>query len=115
MNYFIYNVLNTALISNGATHTAQPITISAQNGFQLQEIRSTGTSKVRVLIKDTNGELFSSSAFDAGIIGAGQNKLVFNKEIIIPDKTQLEISFLNNTGSTIDANSFELQLIGFKL
>ncbi len=110
---FIINQLNTADITNGNS-ASYNVTVSAENGFKLQEIRTTGTSKMRVSIKKSTGELFSSSPFDAGLIGAGANKLLFNEPIVLPDKEQLEIAFTNNTGSTVTANTFELQLIGTK-
>lgn len=108
---FIYNVRGT-LLGGGAAEILT-LTISNDADFFLQEIRTVGTNNLRVMIRQTNGTLFSSIAFNAAIIGAGQNALKFMKPFQLPKNTQLEITLDNQTGGAL-TTAGEVHLIGWK-
>jgi hypothetical protein len=111
---FIYNAVNTSAIADLASFSDK-MTLSSDSGFMLTEIRTTGTAKVKVSLKYATGELFSTTGFDAGIIGAGQNRLALPEPVQFDNNAVVEYTFLNKTGSTIPAENFELEFIGYKL
>lgn len=113
MKFFVYQI-GFASTSDGASNTTT-LTLGSDANFQLNEIRTTGTGNVRVQIKETSGNQFSNSPFNANVIGAGQNGYKLSEPVILEKGTQIDVTITNNSGSTISANNFEVDLIGYKL
>lgn len=110
---FIYNVVFASLIDGSSTTTT--ITLGSDADFELHEIRTTGTNNVRVQIKETSGNQWSNSPFNANVIGTGINGFRLAVPFVISKATQLDVTITNNSGSTIGANNFEVDLIGYKI
>lgn len=111
--FFIYNVLFSSVADGSSTTTT--LTLGSDADFQLAEIRTTGTSKVRVQIKETSGNQFSNQPFDAAVVSSGNNGFKVVEEVILPKQTQLDVTITNNSGGTVAASAFEVDLIGYKL
>ena len=111
--FFCYNVKATAL-ANGAT-TTQKITISSESRFLLKNIRSTGTTDVFITISLQEGQQFSNSPLDSGVL-AGSNgdgiKFFPPNDIIFPKNTIIQILIDNESGNAVTE---EVQLWGHKI
>lgn len=119
MKMFIYNVVDTSSTASGSTLT-KTLNIGSDADFRIDEIKAaayngtTKLNKVRLLIKESSGNLFSVTGFDIAFLAGAMDKgLQLREPIIVPKNTQLEIQAVNNSGSTMD--SFEVAFVGAKL
>lgn len=113
MKFFVYNTVFAAVADGASTTTS--LIIGSDADFKLSEIRTTGTSRVRVQIRETSGNQFSNSPFDAAIIAGGNNGFKVLEDVIITKGSQLDVIITNNSGATIAANNFEVDFIGYKI
>lgn len=113
MKLFVYNVVFSSVADGSSVTTT--LTLGSDADFKLSEIRTTGTSKARVQIKETSGNQFSNSPFDAAVIGSGNNGFKVLEDVTLAKGTQLDITLTNNSGGTIAASAFEVDFIGYKL
>jgi hypothetical protein len=113
MKLFIYNVIFPQTTDGNSNTTT--LTLGSDYNFEVAEIRTTGTGNVRVQIKETSGNQFSNSPFNANVVGAGQNGFKLPERVVLEKGTQIDFTITNNSGSTISAGNFEVDLIGYKL
>jgi hypothetical protein len=99
-------------VSNGNDVTLE-VKIDPDCAFEVDEIRTTGTSKVYVELKNSAGISLCNSPFNAGLIGAGNNRLMFPMPLRFSGGKTIQAVLTNNTGSNL--TDFDISFIGRKI
>jgi len=114
-NFFIYGVRVDSSLANGSQVT-KTINIANDSDFECVEIRTTGTDKVFITLKDSSGNNYNGISFNASLIAKGNDSLkLFDNKLNLPANTSFDVIILNSSGGSISANEFEVQLIGKKV